>query len=96
MMVKKKGVHFTEDFKCVNGLPGIRSTIQNYTLECKVTKKMYTCLTIPTDKRAKGGPEVENFRALLRKLDHYALPRLVQENESDNRLYLIMAQDPSN
>ena len=39
----KRGVHFTQDFMCVSRLPGVRSTAQNYMLQCKVTGKSYLC-----------------------------------------------------
>ena len=50
----KKGFHFTDDFKCVGRLPGIRSTCQNYRLECKVTGKIFTCQTVPLDVDESG------------------------------------------
>ena len=34
-------------------------------------------------------PHVQNYTTLLRKLDHYALPRLVQEHLKDDVAYLI-------
>ena len=87
----KKGVHFTEDFTCVSRLPGTRSTAQNYNLQCKISGKRYLCQTLPMDKSTKGCPHVENYRSLMHKIEHFALPRLVLEFESDNRLYLLSA-----
>ena len=43
------------------------------------------------DKSTKGCPHVENYRSLMHKLEHFALPRLILEYESDNRLYLLSA-----
>lgn len=92
----RKGFHFTDDFKCVGREPGIRSTCQNYRLECKVTGKIFTCQTVPLDdsnrkQQLRPAQTAENKCKLMRQLDHYALPRLVQVNESDNRMYLITA-----
>ena len=96
MIIKKTGVHFTEDFFCVSRMPGMRQTAQNYSIECKISGKSFICLTLPTDRAAQNSfIDVENFVTLMRKLDHFALPRLVQENIVDNCLYLIMTSDNS-
>ena len=50
----KKGFHFTEDFLCVGRLPSIRSTCQNYRLECKVTGKIFACQTVPIENSNKS------------------------------------------
>ena len=77
----KKGVHFTEDFKCIARIPGLRSTAQNFILECKVSGRRFSCLTLPIGdgigQQVKGFPDIENFRAIMRSLDHFTLPRLV-------------------
>ena len=74
----KRGVHFTEDFKCVTSLPGLRSTAQNFILECKVTSRKFACMTLPLGSgRTAGCPDIENFREVMRSLDHFSLPRLV-------------------
>lgn len=53
VIAQKKGVHFTDDFTCIVRLPGVRSTAQNYILECKVTKKRYFCQTLPLSSKNK-------------------------------------------
>lgn len=45
----RKGFNLTDDFMCVGREPGVRSTCQNYRLECKVTGKIFMCQTVPLD-----------------------------------------------
>ena len=60
VIASKKGVHFAEDFECVSKLPSVRSTAQNYNLECRVTGKSYICQTLLYENQIKGGPDVDN------------------------------------
>ena len=59
-------------------------------LECKVTKKKYFCELLPADSERYV---TKNYRKLLKKLDHFALPRLAQENIVEDSVYLILAID---
>ncbi len=61
----KKGIHFTEDFICIARLPGVRSTAQNYILECKVTHKRYLCQTISLISGALAQKNVADYTKLL-------------------------------
>ena len=86
----KRDSHFTDDFICISRLPGARAAIQNYSIECKITGQRFVCHTLPIGQKMKDCPESHNFSTLMQNLDHFALPRLVQQHLMDDRMYLIM------
>ena len=94
----KMNSHFRNDFNCLRKLPGVRSSVQNYEVQCHVTSQVYLCYIMPLKTTEDISPSylpnnALNFRALMRKLDHFALPRLVQENQKGNQVQFIMVTD---
>jgi|Transcript_251 hypothetical protein len=83
--------HFLQDFRCIGRQQGIRS--KSYNLECKITKKRYFCELLPAQDN--GSTVVDNYRNLVKQLDHFTLPRVAQENIVDDSVYLIVAVDDS-
>ena len=96
MIAIKSGVDFTDSFECLGkGVPrSARLVTQLYNLQCKVTQRIFECQALPIANGIKEQIEQEKFRSLLQTLDHFALPRLIQENDQvDNRVYIIMTSN---